>query len=267
MPSVEIKGDFAALRSALVQLRDRAPELLVTTAADVIEETGRFIRKAYLGVGSESRAVAPIQPIARGTEIKRQYGKIAGQTPAAAPTVGNMPFIDTFGLARDGGPIEHELSGGVKGLRFAVHVAPGSQTPRGVPYTKIAAMLESGVVATIEITPRMRAYLHRLFREAGLPQPSASSGSRGIALVIPPRPVWERTYKALLQSATSEQPVFPQLAFSKIFIGKVARFIRGRMEPAGAVNSPGVVSTSTTAPATPAIPSASASDVTVVGKR
>jgi len=269
---VEIRGDYDKLRAALTAVETRLPLHLVTTAAGVIEETERWIRKAYLGVGAESRKVQPIAPIAKGTAIKRQFGKDAGQTPAAERTVGDMPFIDTFGLARAGGPIHHELSGGARGLRFSVSVDPSSKSPRGMPYTKAAAIIERGVAgASIEITPRMRAYLHWLFRQAGLPEPDGKAqGSKRMLLMIPPRPVWGRAYEALAKSMLSEHPEFPQLGFAQIFMKKLARDIQGSLESTSALSNPGVVAPAVPANITVPVPPASttsSSDVTVVGRK
>jgi hypothetical protein len=166
---IGLTGDWAAARRLLEALGTRAAAAMHRA---VLQEAHAIRGQIVQGLVAQAPAGAPFKPLAALTVAARQLAGFGG----------------TKALLRRGdllGSITVVTSGG----DVFIGVARTARAADGRALTDVAHAHEYGTAPTvIPITPKMRRFLHVLFRASGRPMASRGRGTGVVVVQIPPRP-------------------------------------------------------------------------------
>ncbi len=217
---VRLVGEWKIAQQAMNELPQRVRMATELSATSVMRGTESWIQQAYRGEGAPSA-------FARRGWSQPRPAKI---TLAARRFRKENPSSSTISL-RDTNKIATAVKAKRKSrTQFVVRLTP-RRSRTGRLYTLIAEDLEFGREFTFEMSPKMRRFLHWLYRKAGIERTEPKKGQQGvIRVVIPPRPIWGPAGEALAQNAfvPGGGGKFPELSFLAPFAQSLRAFTRLR---------------------------------------
>ena len=187
-------GDWQQARRALAALPER---LKAAQKIALLREAHLFRAEIVKGFTTQSPGGKPFKPLSETTLATRKFKGFRG----------TKALINRADL-------RNSVTAIVEGDTAFVGIKRTATGRDGRKLINIAQVHEFGARIAIAMSDKMRAFLHAMFREAGIP-PRPGRGRSVIVIIIPPRPFLRPVWKKLAPTA------------SKRYVANIDKLLKG----------------------------------------